>query len=322
MNHECQTPRRARRRTAGTLLWGAVAFTALVLVAGQVLMTSVYRLGVARTGVQESLPRDDREAFVIGIGRTPGGPSEWRHYAEALAVVQSAIAQPVEVHYAQSRSEASSMIASGSLDAAFVSTYRYLELEREHAGTLVVAPVLGGQSRDAAVLVTAADGPFDDLDSLRGRTVVLSAPESLGGHAYLFWLFDQRKADPREFFSEIVEGGTQDQNLGMVLKGRMDAASVNRSALTTWPPGSFHIVSQSPEYGMPPLVARRGVPQRRLDEIRGALLRFRPAAGEEAGALQGFTLAEETDYDFARVLLRYKESMMRTESGSSTTEGK
>lgn len=309
-----------RPRTAsGQLFAVAVLMTLVVLSVGQAFMYQLYSSDLSPRPA--AMPSANKDSLTIGVGRTPGGPDEWISYARVLSRLQTDLRQPVRVRYAMSRQQAQDLVASGDTDAAFVSTYRYLQLERAGEATLVAAPIIAGQTHDAAIIVVAAASRFADFESLRGSTVILAPPESLGGYSYLYWLFEQRGENPSEFFSSVEQAASQDHNLGVVLRGEADATSVNRSALASWPRGSFRILSASPEYGMPPLVARSDMPPELIESLRESLTVSASGVRQPTySQLQGFTVPDAVDYEFARVLMRFFENQKRDAQPQTSRE--
>lgn len=294
----------------------AVATSLVVVVSGSLLMWSLFRgeRPAGPTGTSERKHEGASSAdrpLVVAIARTPGGPSEWRGYALALSEVQEQLGRPLRVRYVTSRSAALELFRKDDVDAAFVSTYRYIELDRSGEVTLVATPIIDGRSGDAAVMVVAQDSPFHTLDDLRGGAVLLSSPMSLGGHTYLYWLMESKGTTPERYFSSVESTGSQDVNLRRVHEGAADAACVNRSGLSSWPEGEFRIISTSPEYGMPPLVARTSLDAATVSALRQAIASsVVRAALPRRGALDGFSGEVGADaYWFAELLFNYAQRL-------------
>lgn len=305
-------PMKTRRLgSSRQLFWFSVIITLVTLAVAQLSMWDLYAEGFPVVSEKPVESLGSAEPLVVGIGRTPGGPGEWISYAARLARMQRDLGRPIIVRYAATRGEVQQMLEGGELDAAFVSTFRYLELEESGVATLVAAPVLGEYQVDAAVLVVRSDSPYRRIEDLRGATVAVAMPESLGGHSYLYWLFDRRGETPEAVFSEIVQGESQDANLGSVLKGEVAATVVNRSALVTWPSDSFAVIAESPNYGMPPLVASSSVEPDTIDAMRESLTAQAGIPGLSDRQLRGFVIPQPDDYDFARLLRDYRELLSR-----------
>lgn len=318
---EAPRTKRVWQLSSGMLLVVAIVFSALAVGGGQSLMLSLYR---NRDGVvvREASRYPDAEPLVVAVGKTAGGPAEWESYAHVLSRLERDLRRPVRVRYLSSRAQAVDEIRNGTSDLAFVATVRYLELVSTNDATLVAAPVLRGERHDAAVIVVSAASDVTELEGLRGRSILLSDPLSLGGYSYVQWLFGQREETPEEFFGDVVVGEAQDRNLAAVLAGEADAAGVNRSSLATWPEDSFRIVSESPTYGMPPLVASTELPDDVVEAVRTSVTAWQPDARSRASrSLQGFLVTSDDAYEFARVLARYSEQTVDL-AGTSLRHGR
>lgn len=291
-----------RPRPSRAVLVFAVVTSAAAVVLGQWLMWALY----SRTDVALApAAAHAGDPLVVAVARTPGGPGEWVTYAKVFSELQRNLRRPVRIRYLYERAEVVDLLRDGKADIALLPTYRYLQLAGSGDAVLLATPVLDGLAQDAAVIVTAAGTGANDFDDLRGKDILLSDPRSLGGYAFVYWLLDQRASRPEEFFSRVAIGGAQDKNLGKVASGEASAACVNRSALATWPSETFRIVAQSPEYGMPPIVARSTLDRVTRTAIQDVLTTMAPGEGiPEDSSVDGFAVPRPADYDFARVLAR------------------
>ena len=196
----------------------------------------------------------------------------------------------------------STLVRGGQTDIALVTVGTYLDLEATGDVALVAAPVVAGQARDAAVVVVSERSEVQTLEGLRGRTVVLTEG-SLSGDKYAQWLMRENGTTIGDFFGSVLNAESQDTALADVDGGRAAAAFVRRSGLASWPEGAFRIVASSPEFGMPPVVARADLDPALVERIRASLLGF-DAASElpPSTLLERFERAAAEDYRFARTL--------------------
>lgn len=314
---DAQRPSPAARQSR-RLLWLAVATTAVVTIAGSAVVWHLFVSTFARPdagGSAASPPAGD--PLTVVVGRTPGGPSEWIAYAAVFAQLQKDLGRPVKVRYVLDRDDSADLVRSGAADIALVASRVYIDLARDGAAVLVAAPVVAGQPGDAAVLVVSAASSFQTLEDLRGRRLVL-APGSLAGRSFAVLLVQERAGTPlEEFFGSVVEAGEQDANLTAVAKGEADATALRRTSLATWPEGTFRVVTSSPEFGTPPIVARRGLDEATIARVRESLLTMqaRGVIPSSGSALTGFVPARDSDYDYLRLL---EEAGKRTQGGQSS----
>jgi len=244
------------------------------------------------------------EALTIALARTPGGSREWRTYASAIRRMGEAVGRPMHLRYVDSRAEMVELLRTGSVDAAFLCTYCYLQVADEPGVTLVAAPVIAGHSKDAAVLVVTADSAYATLADLRGHRVGVTEPTSLAGYAYLRWLATSQGIESADAFI-LVPRDSQEQSIRALTAGEVDAVVVNRSQLASWQDAGLRVIATSPEFGMPPFVTGRTIDAATRDTMQLALLAMRPSSEVTPTSIQGFVTPVSRDYDFARTLERY-----------------
>lgn len=247
-----------------------------------------------------SAPRGD--TLVVGMGRTPGGPGEWISYAVAFAHLQHDLGRPVTLRYVAEGPEMVALVRDGDVDVALLTVGSYLELERTGDATPLVAPVVAGQSRDAAVVVVGGTSTITTFEGLRGQSVAFTRP-SLCGDTYPRWLLARDGQTAEGFFGRIRYSESQDAGLADVHNGSVVATSVRRSSLASWPEGTFRVVATSPEFSMPPIVCRSGLDSELAAHIRQSLLAFDAASELPAGSLlDRFEPVSVDGYSFAREL--------------------
>jgi phosphonate transport system substrate-binding protein len=287
------------------LLFLAVFLTLLVVAVGSLMMWQL--LGSYLGGGPAGLAQEDPTAqpIVVGLARTPGGPAEWRAYAVAFARLEKDIGRPVTLQLIQKHSGVADLLRSGEVDIALAHVNTYLELEQDGEATLVVAPVIADESRDRAVLVVGQESEFETVQELEGQRIVLDEG-SLSSEGCVLWMLESLGATPDSFFGEVEYAESQDTNLEMVARGDADATCVRLSALAAWSEGSFRVLAESPEFGLPPILARRGLDMATVARIRESLVSGRTAAAlPSTSALGGFLMVTPDDYDFSRVLQAY-----------------
>lgn len=293
----------SQRSLSSRIFMLAVVTSVLMVVGGSAILLTVYRdyfplpaTEAAASSMFEGPP------LVIGVERTPGGPGAWYAYASAFASVERELGQRVIMRYALDGATVGALFESGALDVAMVSVNTFLDLEQSKEATLLAEPIIAGEHSDAAVMVVSADSDMHSLAELKGSRVALSAG-SVASDGFARWLLAQEGHELESFFGSVEYGRSQDGNLALVSSGQADVTCVRRSALAAWSEHTFRVIAVSPEFGMPPVVARSGISDDRLDVVRTALLTGSRAAGaRNAGLIDGFTAVEESDYEFPALL--------------------
>jgi len=301
-----------RSATSRQVFWFAMAATLLVAVLGSVTMFVLFQTGGERPSNPQVLSGD---TLNVVVGRTAGGPPEWVAYARALATVQEEIGRPIKVRYEFERLRVVDTVSESRPDFAFVSIYQYLRLRESGVFELLAEPVIRGNPQDSLVVVVRSDSQFRTIEDLQGATIALGAGRSLSGFAHVKWLMAERGTTIEEFFGRARAGAENDANLMRVANGTVDATSVNRSQLASWPEGRFRIVSESPPIGVPPVVVRSDLPAALRAELSELLMSLGPGRGLPAdSAVIGFRPVEHKDYSFGELLLDYTDPSILTSS--------
>ena len=295
-------PRAGRTRW---LLWLAILSSVTTVVVSSGLITSFYVSAGGQAAAQPaaSVPATGAP-LTVALARTPGGSSEWRTYAGAIARMGEAAGRPIRVRYVESRSDMSGLLLTGRVDAAFLCTYCYLEVAGQPGVSLVAAPAIAGHENDAAVLIVRGDSKETSLAALKGHRVAVTSPTSLAGHAYLLWLAERDSIDAVGTLL-LVAQDSQEESIRALLANKVDAAVVNRSQLAAWSDAGIRVIASSPEFGMPPFVTGATVDDATRERMRAALVSMRPSSGSTRTSIDGFTVPTDDDYDFARTLERY-----------------
>ena len=289
--------------------WLTVAVMTTALVGVLVLVAFSVMLGRVRadsTGaaVATSVPPD---AFIISFTRLTGGPLEWSTYSALTVRIGEALGVPVAIRFVKDVDESRMLFQAGELDAAFVSIYGYLQASDDCLVDLVATPVIGGNGREASVVVVRSDSAFTDLEDTRGSRLVATEPPSIGGYGFIAWLLAQDDETPESFFGSVERVVSHEQSLRLLHARAADVACVNRSQLASWSSDSFRVIATSPEFGMPPLVVSRSVDAATKERLRTAVLGFDVGSDPSAKGSQidRFAYTAPEAYGFARAVIDF-----------------
>lgn len=193
----------------------------------------------------------------------------WRIYLETL------LRRPVRFAQRGSYREILVMLAGGKLDCAWLCGYPYVRMKDQLE--LVAVPVHAGQPLYRSYLIVpAADRTTRSILDLGGRVFAYSDPDSNSG-----WLVPQvelKRAgkDASTFFKKTFYTWGHRKVIQAVAAGLAQGGAVDgyiwdslarlHSELT----GATRVAWRSPEYGFPPIVARREAEG--MEALRHALL--------------------------------------------------
>ena len=210
-------------------------------------------------------PRPALSARALRVGMTPaflhtqhGLLAEWRGYMEAK------LNRPVEIVQRDSYRETMDLLRLEQLDFAWICSYPYVYLKKELR--LVAVPLyLSRPFYRAYLIVSSKNRHVKDLSQLRGKVFAYADPYSLTGHLVPRSQLRKMGEDPEKFFSKTFFTYSHSKLIEAVADGLAHGASVDGyvwdSLNALKPEIARHTfpVSKSPEFGFPPLVARRRV---------------------------------------------------------------
>lgn len=252
----------------------------------------------------------------IRFGLTPaiihnqyGLLTDWREY------LQKKLSRPVEFVSRDTYRETIDLIKQKKIDFAWVSAYPYVYLEDKHLARLLVTPLYQGRPYYCAYLIVpASDLETKSLLQLKGKIFVYADPYSNSGHLEPRYQLQQAGEDPNRFFRKTFFTWGHRRIVEAVAQGLADAGSMDSfvwDTLSVIQPDLTHqtrIVAKSPEYGFPPIVARRSVNSADSAAMQKALLGM---ANDPEGAkllkrlnLTGFAPGDAKLYDGVRKMMR------------------
>ena len=183
----------------------------------------------------------------------------WAYY------LSKKMGQPVKFVRRRSYREVMDMLESGSLDFAWICGFPYVQKRDPEFIKLISVPVYKGSPLYHSFIIVHKDSPYQSLDDLKGKTFAFSDPDSNSGYLYPQYLLAEKGTDKEAFFrqtfftfnhaetieavaEEFADGGAVDSYIWEYLKEfRPELANKTR------------VIKQSPAFGFPPLVARKGV---------------------------------------------------------------
>jgi phosphonate transport system substrate-binding protein len=203
---------------------------------------------------------DDQSAFL----------NTWRIYLERH------LERPVAFTQRGSYREILELLRDGKLDFAWLCGYPYVR-NKNHI-RLVAIPLYHGEPHYHSYLVVpASDTKTLSLAGLSGRIFAFSDPDSNSGHLYPEYLLAQKNLTPASFFAKsfytwshrkVVEAVASGLAQGGAVDGYVwDTLSRTHPELTS----RTRIVTESPEFGFPPIVASRSVSMRDMKAFQTVL---------------------------------------------------
>lgn len=235
--------------------------------------------------------------------------TDWREY------LQKKLKRPVEFVSRDSYRETIDLIKQKKIDFAWVSDYPYVYLEDKRLARLLVTPLYQGRPYYCSYLIVpTSDLKTKSLLQLKGKIFAYADPYSNSGYLVPRYQLQLAGEDPNHFFRKTFFTWGHRRIAEAVAQGLVDAGSLDSfvwDTLSIIQPditNQTRIVAKSPEYGFPPIVARRSVSSADSAVMQQVLLDM---ANDQEGAkllkrmnLSGFVAGDAKLYDGVRKMMR------------------
>ncbi len=249
------------------------------------------------------------------------------------AWLSAVIGKPVLFVEGSGWQERARRVDEGAVDAAWMCGTWYLKRKDDlgQSLALLAAPVmLGRRYGDQAVyfsdVVVRRESPFTTFEDLRGAAWAYNEPDSHSGYhvvRYHLASLGERKG----YFGSVVEAGSHQAALALILEGSVDAAAIDSTVLETefrLHPGleaRVRIVTNLGPSPMPPWVGRGDLDLGLVRELRQALTSMHESVEgrmvlAEAGWAR-FAQVTDKDYDPLRAMLRQGKGVRLSAEASS-----
>jgi phosphonate transport system substrate-binding protein len=206
---------------------------------------------------------------------------DWQHYFEERLGTSVSFVQR------QTYREVVDLLLAGGLDAAWLCGYPYVVHRKEV--DLLVVPVFQGEPTYRSYLIVAADDDrTHSLLDLKQKVFAYSDPDSNSGFLYPQVRLIKAGIQPRHFFAKSFFTWSHREVVKAVAEGVAHGGSVDGYVWETlalnepWLTRRTRVVTRSPSFGFPPLVAKKNLDTLRVKRLRRAFLGM---AGDEEGRI-------------------------------------
>jgi phosphonate transport system substrate-binding protein len=214
--------------------------------------------------------------------------------------------------------EITELLLADQLDAAWVCGYPYVT-HADRLKLLVVPQYRGKQLYQSYLLVPASDVSTTNIAELGGRVFAYSDPQSNSGYLVPRTELIRRGIDPRRFFSKTFFTFAHRNIVDAVSTGLASAGEIDGYILDTLAKqdsdsvAKVRVAWRSPEYGFPPIVARRNLPIDVFTRLQVALLSM---ADDQPGRellehlnIDRFVIGSDALFDGIRGLIKLSDTM-------------
>ncbi len=251
------------------------------------------------------------EPVKIGVAAMISPKETVRYYKQLIDYVGKKLDMPVEMVQRENYDEMDTLLERGEVQLAFVCAGPYVKDHAKFGAELLVAPQSYGQPFYHAYIIVNKDSPIKSMAELRGKKFAFTDPKSNTGKIVpTYMVAKEFHTTPEKFFGSVIYTQTHDKAIEAVAKKLVDGASVDsliygyaakKNPVYT---SLTKIISQSPSYGIPPLVVRKGMDPALKKKMKDILLAMHRDP-EGRAILDGimvdkFIVPKDSDYNTVR----------------------
>jgi phosphonate transport system substrate-binding protein len=133
-----------------------------------------------------------------------------------------ALGSPVSAKVFGSPRELAEALATGKIDAAWMSPGAYVLAAKQGEVEPILKLSRMGFGRYRSIFFSKAGAPFDSLQAAKGKTLALVAGASMSGHLFPLAFLKRKGIDPATHFGKVIEGKDHEEVCRMVLSGQAD----------------------------------------------------------------------------------------------------
>ena len=218
------------------------------------------------------------EPSALRIGMTPAFLNDqhvvlddWRAYLEKK------MGRKVEFVQRDSYRETMDLLRLGKMEFAWICDYPYVHL-KDQVRLLAVPVNQGKPTYRSYLIVSARDQHTQSLAQLRGKVFAYADPYSNTGYLVPRYQLHQMGENPEMFFSRTFFTWSHRKAIEAVASGVAQGAAVDSFVWDTLAKvkpeltARTRIAARSPEYGFPPFIAHRSIPDADFKAMRDTLL--------------------------------------------------
>jgi len=235
------------------------------------------------------------------------------YYSNLVTYIARKMGMRASIVQRKTYAEVNELLKAGKVDLAFLCSGGYVMASADSSVELLCAPVINGRNTYQSFIIVPAKSADTCLLDLRGKVFAYTDPLSNTGYLFPHWLLKEMGENPERFFKQTVFTHGHDNSIQMVARGIVDGAAVDglvyeylrqRRPITI---AQTRVVQKSPDFGMPPVVTRRGIApelKKRLLETMTSM--HQDSAGFEilkALGIERFTSVDDSMYASVRAML-------------------
>jgi phosphonate transport system substrate-binding protein len=258
------------------------------------------------------------EVLRVGVASVLSSPGSLRHYRELIEYLGERLGVATEMVQRPSYSEMNELLRQRYCTVGFFCNYAFVRAQRDFGAELLATPVVHGDVRYRAYVITPLDSPARSILDLAGKRFAFQDPMCNAGWLYPSYRVLQLGRVPRSFFGSEIFTYDYEKSIRAVAEGAVDGAAVESplydKLMAAGDPATLRtrIVDRSPQFGTPPVVVHPRIDPALRGRLHDLLLTLHESArGKELLArieVDRFVEADPELYAPVRAMVEAMES--------------
>ena len=274
-----------------------------------------------RTRNDRTPPTSDPPSLVFIIPPVENISVMYEKFQPLKDHLEKALSRKIVLKVAQNHQEAVESIGTGRAHLAYFDPSAYCEAKSRYGVIPLAKPVMGGSSTYTSVIVARKDSPIHKIIEAKGKRLALGNIRSSSSSLIPAVMFKEVGITLRDF-SAVDYLEHEDRIALSVLAKRHDLGGLSKRVALKYLGDGLRIIKTSEPIPQYTLCACACLSEGLRGAIRQALLAIRKSRNTELIAamkdIEGFTPAEDRDFDVVRVMIKNLTGKNYLEYGRNT----
>ena len=249
----------------------------------------------------------DRSPLVLVILPVENIPAMYEKFLPLKEYLEKAISRKILLKVAQNYQEAIDAIGNGQAHIAYLDPSAYCEAKNRYKVVPIAKAILDGAAAYRSVIVARKDSPVNKIIEVKGRRLALGNIWSSSSYLIPAVMFKEVGISLKEF--RAVDYLEHEDRIALsVLSKKHDVGGLSERVAVKYIPDGLKIIKTSEAIPQYSLCAYSGLPEKLRNKIKQALLsltlRRNPEVIKAMKGINGFSSAEDRDFDVVRVMIR------------------
>jgi len=249
----------------------------------------------------------DRSPLVLVILPVENIPAMYEKFLPLKEYLEKAISRKILLKVAQNYQEAIDAIGNGQAHIAYLDPSAYCEAKNRYKVVPIAKAILDGAAAYRSVIVARKDSPVNKIIEVKGRRLALGNIWSSSSYLIPAVMFKELGISLKEF--RAVDYLEHEDRIALsVLSKKHDVGGLSERVAVKYIPDGLKIIKTSEAIPQYSLCAYSGLPEKLRNKIKQALLsltlRRNPEVIKAMKGINGFSSAEDRDFDVVRVMIR------------------